>query len=361
MSAGIPQDVVGPRTESFRPRDSSSDTYRQRSLWDAPQPEPTAWESSQWEPLPVEATPRLSAWRHSQRALLGARVLILGFLMAATILGAGHVRGLPAVAPAERPQSQAVSIPPIEGDDYTPLPTTAPDTTPSALSQSFRTVPAPTRTDTEAATPTRTFTPAPSETPTAISPPSATPVPTEDTSLVVIAPTATVAEAGAQPAPTVVYPIGPPPVRLVIPSIGVDIPVITVGTVKKLIGGQTYEVWDTVANAAAYHKTSAPPGYIGNTVLNGHRDIHGAVFAHLDQVQVGDPIMVYTDDHEFVYIVSEILEVPEKHASAAQRAENQRLIGYLPEDRLTLITCTPYGTNLNRLLVIARPAGQPGG
>ena len=152
-----------------------------------------------------------------------------------------------------------------------------------------------------------------------------------------------------------------PPVRLVIPSIGVDIPVVTVGTVKQTAGGQTYEVWDTAANAGAYHKMSAPPGYIGNTVINGHRDIHGKVFADLDKVRLGDPITLYTEEHEFVYTVVEILEVPEKYASAEQRAENQRLIGYIPEERLTLITCTPYGTNLNRLLIIARPAGQAGG
>jgi sortase A len=302
--------------------------------------------------------PRLPAWRYVLRALLGLRVLILGFLMAAMILGSGHIHGLPAgLAPAERPRSQAVGTLPSEELAHAPLPTT----TPSAWPQSSKASPAPTRTATEVATPTPPPTAAPSETPTATPPPSATPGPTEDTALIIVAPTVTMPEAGAQPAPTVVYPIGPPPVRLVIPSIGVDIPVITVGTVKQTLGGQTYEVWDTVANAAAYHKTSAPPGYIGNTVLNGHRDIHGAVFAHLDKVQVGDPITVYTDDHEFVYIVSEILEVPERYASAAQRAENQRLIGYIPEERLTLITCTPYGTNLNRLLVIARPAGRPGG
>jgi len=167
------------------------------------------------------------------------------------------------------------------------------------------------------------------------------------------------ARPGSAPAPTVVYPIGPPPVRLVIPSIGIDIPVTTVGTVKQTVGGQTYEVWDTVADAGAYHNMSAPPGYVGNTVINGHRDILGAVFADLDKVQVGDPITLFTENHEFTYTVSEILVVPEKHASPEQRAENQRLIGYIPEERLTLVTCTPYGTNLNRLLVIARPAGQP--
>ena len=320
------------------------DPYQQRSLWEPPQ----------WEPILEPTAPRLSPWRKAFRALLGARVLTLAAVACATILGSGSIRGVPetaATTPTPRSQSWAVGLVPegtlIETAPITPSPTASAS-------------PAPSRTATVSATPTETPTAAPSVTPTAMEPPTATAEPTDDSALVVIAATVTPAsEVG--PAPTVVYPIGPPPVRLVIASIGVDIPVVTVGTVKQTAGGQPYEVWDTAADAGAYHKMSAPPGYIGNTVINGHRDIHGKVFADLDKVRLGDPITLYTEGHEFVYIVSEVLEVPEKYASAEQRAENQRLIGYIPENRLTLITCTPYGTNLNRLLIIAHPAGQPGG
>ncbi|HHX44488.1 MAG TPA: sortase [Chloroflexi bacterium] len=316
--------------------------YRQKSLWEAPQ----------WEPLPEPEAPRLSQWPRALRVILGARVLTLLALAAATLLGSGYALGVPesAVARSVAEASSQATVAPRTPEPTIP-PTTAPET---ALA------PSPTPLSTITAAATRTPTTAPSATQPATLPPSAPPMPTEDTSLVVTAPSATPGTAG-EPAPTVVYPIGPPPVRLVIPSIGVDIPVVTVGTVKQTVGGQTYEVWDTAVNAGAYHNMSAPPGYVGNTVINGHRDIHGKVFADLDKVRVGDPITVYTEEHEFIYTVTEILEVPEKYASPEQRAENQRLIGYLPENRLTLITCTPYGTNLNRLLIIAHPAGQPAG
>jgi len=275
---------------------------------------------------------------------LGAQILTLVGLAAATILGSGHIRGFPddralAQAPSQPSWAEVGLV-----EEATPAPTEAPTSTPPAVA-----------TATARATPTDTATP--TVVATATRAPSATPTEVATASPTASAPTAAPATA-QQPAPTVVYPIGPPPVRLVIPAIDVDIPVITVGTVKQSVGGQTYEVWDTVADAAAYHKTSAPPGYIGNTVLNGHRDIHGAVFADLDKVQIGDPITMFTEEHEFTYTVTEILVVPEKYATAAQRAENQRLIGYFPEERLTLVTCTPYGTNLNRLLIIAKPAGQ---
>jgi sortase (surface protein transpeptidase) len=60
-------------------------------------------------------------------------------------------------------------------------------------------------------------------------------------------------------------------------------------------------------------------------------------------------------DVAYPYLVTETLVVPETFASAQQRAENLRLIGYMPEERLTLVTCTPVGLATHRLLVIAEP------
>jgi sortase (surface protein transpeptidase) len=50
--------------------------------------------------------------------------------------------------------------------------------------------------------------------------------------------------------------------------------------------------------------------------------------------------------------------VPETFASAEQRAENLTYIGYMPEERVTLVTCTPIGLATHRLLVIAKPPDQ---
>ncbi len=147
-----------------------------------------------------------------------------------------------------------------------------------------------------------------------------------------------------------------PPTRLVIPSISLDIPVLSVGTKTTRSGGQTRTVWSDVPNAGGFHETSAYPGNPGNTVINGHRDILGQVFRHLDRVAVGDKITLYVGDVAYPYQVVEVLVVPEVFASASQRAENQRLIGYMPEERLTLITCTPVALATHRLLVIAWPA-----
>ncbi|MBU1746171.1 MAG: sortase, partial [Chloroflexi bacterium] len=193
-----------------------------------------------------------------------------------------------------------------------------------------------------------TFTPTPTALAAADIPPPAAPEP----------PTPVPEPVLAEPAPLARPPADAPPDRLLISGIGLDIPVRPVGLKTSNKGGRTRVVWADLPNAGGFHQTSAYPGQAGNTVINGHRDIQGAVFRHLDKVEVGDEIILYVGDVLYPYTVTEILVVPETFANAAQRAENLRLIGYVPEERLTLVTCTPVGLATHRLLVIARPAQQ---
>jgi sortase A len=171
-------------------------------------------------------------------------------------------------------------------------------------------------------------------------------------------PTATSQPPTPTPEPTatpVRPPAASPPTRLVIPKIGVDIPVRPVGYKTIRRNGRSILTWADLPNAGGFHQTSALPGHLGNTVINGHRDIQGSVFRRLDRVRVGDGIVLYVGDVAYPYLVTETLVVPETFASAQQRAENLRLIGYMPEERLTLVTCTPVGLATHRLLVIAEP------
>ncbi len=75
--------------------------------------------------------------------------------------------------------------------------------------------------------------------------------------------------------PTPTPPHGWIPQRIVIPAIRLDTPVVPVGFHEIRIGDQTVRVWETPNFfAAGWHRTSAPLGVPGNTVLNGHRNIH---------------------------------------------------------------------------------------
>lgn len=188
-------------------------------------------------------------------------------------------------------------------------------------------------------------TPVPTFTPTAL---PATPIPT-----------ATPQPPTPTPEPTatpVRPPAASPPTRLVIPKIGVDIPVRPVGHKTVRRNGRSIVTWADLPNAGGFHQTSAFPGHPGNTVINGHRDIQGSVFRRLDRMRAGDEVVLYVGDVVYPYLVTETLVVPETFASAQQRAENLRLIGYMPEERLTLVTCTPVGLATHRLLVIAEPS-----
>jgi LPXTG-site transpeptidase (sortase) family protein len=160
------------------------------------------------------------------------------------------------------------------------------------------------------------------------------------------------------PGPITRPPADLPPTRLVIPKIAVDIPVLPVGVKTIQEKRRSKVVWADVPNAGAFHLTSAYPGNPGNTVINGHRDIQGAVFRHLDQVEPGDEIVLYAGEVAYPYLVTETLVVPDTFATAEQRSEGLRLIGFLPEERLTLVTCTPVGLATHRLLVVAKPPDQ---
>lgn len=160
------------------------------------------------------------------------------------------------------------------------------------------------------------------------------------------------------PTPVTRPPANSPPTRLVIAKLNLDIPVLPVGVRKVKVGGTERVLWADVPNAGGFHQTSAYPGNPGNTVINGHRDILGSVFRHLDKMEVGDEIILYVGEVAYPYLVTEIVVVPETFASAAQRADNLKYIGYIPEERLTLVTCTPIGLATHRLLVIAHPPEQ---
>lgn len=232
-----------------------------------------------------------------------------------------------AESPAESPPASAQEAP---SPQELAAPTIPPTPTPTVLPASGPVL-----------EPTPGHQPGASPTSVEATPPPPTPLPE---------PTLT-SEAPGRPAPAT-----SPPTRLVLPAINLNVPVRPVQAKTVGQGASAKKVWDELPNAAGFHDTSAYPGNAGNTVINGHRDTHAAVFRKLDQVQVGDEILLYVGPVAYAYRVAEILVVPETFATPAQKAENQRLIGYLPEERLTLITCTPVGLATHRLLIIARPS-----
>ncbi len=172
---------------------------------------------------------------------------------------------------------------------------------------------------------------------------TSSPVPT-------VAPTVT-------PSPTATpTPVIYPPTRIVIPSIGVDAPVVLATSHITDAGGVVHQVWDVPeASFAGWHEGSATLAPMGNTVINGHNWPQNAVFRNLHLVQPGEPITLYSNDTPFFYEVAEVLLIHDAGQPWEVRQENARYIQHTDDERVTLFTCYPYGSIQNRLIVIARP------
>ncbi len=120
------------------------------------------------------------------------------------------------------------------------------------------------------------------------------------------------------------------PIRIRIPAIGVDAPVVQ------------GDGWEQLKKGVGHHIGSANPGEKGNMVLSGHDDIYGEVFRDLDRLKPGDEIIVYTHDKAYTYIVTE--------THIVEPTDVQWLA---PTDRptVTLVSCYPYMVDNQRIIV----------
>ncbi len=145
------------------------------------------------------------------------------------------------------------------------------------------------------------------------------------------------------------------PVRVIIPVLAVDVPVVEVGWHVTRSGDEIYGQWDTVAGAAGHHRGSADPGQPGNCVLSAHSsDAGGAVFRGLEYLQVGDSIQVVTfDKNEYTYLVGSVFTLDEVGATWAEKREHARWLDPVEGPVLTLVTCWPPWSYTHRIVVRA--------
>jgi sortase A len=148
----------------------------------------------------------------------------------------------------------------------------------------------------------------------------------------------------------------PEPTHIRIPDVEIDAEIHQVGYTIQEINGQRVREWDVASYAAGHHKTSARPGEGGNIVVTGHNDWEGEVFRTLEYAQHGQEVIITNADGEHRYVIQEIHMRREIGAPLEERLETGRFMADMPEERLTLITCWPYGINDHRVIVIAVPA-----
>jgi LPXTG-site transpeptidase (sortase) family protein len=103
---------------------------------------------------------------------------------------------------------------------------------------------------------------------------------------------------------------------------------------------------------------TALPGHEGNTVLLGHRTTWLHPFNQLDRMRRGDRIVLRVGRRSFVYRVQ---------VKRVIRPQNRSVLEPVPFKRasaphgwyLTLISCTPKGSDRQRLVVVGK-LGEPG-
>jgi sortase A len=153
---------------------------------------------------------------------------------------------------------------------------------------------------------------------------------------------------------------GTAPIWLRIPAISLDAPVMPIGHITIDVDGEVQSMWNVPDwRAVGWHETSALIGAPGNTVLNGHNTTHGEVFRDLYKVEAGALLLVDGEvGQTYAYRVAEKIVLPENGQPLEVRRQNARHIQPTADERLTLVTCHPYGSLANRLLVIAYPAPE---
>lgn len=121
------------------------------------------------------------------------------------------------------------------------------------------------------------------------------------------------------------------PTRITIPAINIDWPVVE------------GDSWEELKQGVGHRVGSANPGERGNLVLSGHNDVYGEPFRDLERLEVGKDVLVYAGANAFRYVIKAKRVVAPTDLSPLAPSRNPII---------TLITCTPYRVDTQRLIVI---------
>jgi LPXTG-site transpeptidase (sortase) family protein len=150
-------------------------------------------------------------------------------------------------------------------------------------------------------------------------------------------------------------PVVPTDNRLVIPKLGKSVPLVNMSAEN--IEGENWsdlekQIQSGLQQGVVHYPGTASPGQVGNVFITGHSSYYPwdpgqfkDVFAVLGQLEIGDEYYVYYDQQKFTYKVIEKYEVTPDNVNVLQQPHDKKIS--------TLMTCTPVGTTLRRLIIRA--------
>ena len=147
-------------------------------------------------------------------------------------------------------------------------------------------------------------------------------------------------------APVLAEEVRDTPNTLRIPSLEITAPVVYVD--EK--GEKAYQ--DALQHGVVHYPGTARPGQAGNFFVTGHSSYYPlakgdykSVFARLHELESGDEYWVYFGGDKHRYVVRSKKEVQPTDVTVLDQPVDARVA--------TLMTCTPIGTTLRRLIVRA--------
>ena len=133
-----------------------------------------------------------------------------------------------------------------------------------------------------------------------------------------------------------------------IPSYGdpvTRIEISKIGVSKIVVAGVDFKA---LQKGPGLFDGSPLPGQLGNVAIAGHRTSYGAPFSRINELTLGDEIILTRAGSTFTYIVSEIPFVVKPSQIEVVKTVDRTT------SQLTLVTCHPKWTSAQRMIVKAK-------
>lgn len=151
-------------------------------------------------------------------------------------------------------------------------------------------------------------------------------------------------------------PIGPPDNRLLIPSLGLNVPIVIPSSdalLKEDWERLEQNIQSALENGTIHYPGTARPGQAGNFFVTGHSSYYPwskgkykSVFARLPAMKTDDEFWIYYGGDRHRYVIREKREVKPTDVHVLDQPLDRRIA--------TLMTCVPVGTTLRRLILTAQ-------
>lgn len=140
--------------------------------------------------------------------------------------------------------------------------------------------------------------------------------------------------------------------RLVIPKIGKNVPLVNVDARRSLTPDNIHNVFmEELKKWVVRYPGTGIPGQEWNIFIFGHssnmpwvQSEYNDVFALLDKLEIWDEMIVYYDQHKYVYSVKEKVTVKPWDVNVTKVEPGKK--------EMSLVTCWPVWTTWKRLVVV---------